>query len=57
MFENDLQRMKATFYTKPTANRQKDYVDDEFVKAFPLQFPYGYGGFPREQAYKEFYAS
>ena len=55
MFENDLQRMKATFYTKPTPKRQKDYVDDEFVKAFPVQFPFGFGGFPRESAGHEFF--
>ena len=57
MFENDLQRMKATFYTKPTSNRVKDYVDDEFVKAFPVQFPYRYGGFPKETKLQEFFSS
>ena len=47
--------MKTTFHTRPSKTRAKDYVADEFVKAFPLQFPYGIGGFAKEEGLELFF--
>ena len=49
LFKNPGARVKHAFHTRPTGNRQHDYDVDEFVKAFPLQFPFGYGGFPKQK--------
>ena len=48
LLENDHQRTSHVFYTRPTENRVKEYVEDEFIRCFPLQFPYGNGGFHRQ---------
>ena len=34
---------KATLISRPTKNIVRDYEGDNLLKAFPLQFPYGYG--------------
>ena len=47
--------MKTTFCTRPSKTWAKDYVTDEFVKAFPLQFPHGIGGFAKEEGLEDFF--
>jgi hypothetical protein len=37
----------VTVVSRPTQNRIKEYDLDSLIRAFPLQFPYGYGGAPR----------
>ena len=55
LLENGSAHIQKTFFTKPTKQRPKEYLDDEFVKAFPLQFPFGTGGFPKEKKLSEFF--
>lgn len=50
--QND--RVDHAFYTRPSRNRKPEYEHDEIVRAFPLQFPFGIGGFPNELRLKEF---
>ena len=37
----------VTLVSRPTQNRLKDYEGDALLRAFPLQFPYGYGLAPK----------
>ena len=37
----------ATIISRPMQNRLKDYKGDALLRAFPLQFPYGFGLVPR----------
>ena len=55
LFKNPGCRVRHAFHARPTANRQNDYDSDEFVQAFPLQFPYGYAGFPKQQLMQPFF--
>lgn len=54
LIENGSAHVKKTFFTKPSKKRCKDYIDDEFVKAFPVQFPFGIGCFGKEKYLRGF---
>ena len=55
LLENGSAHIQKTFFTKPTKERPKEYLDDEFVRAFPLQFPFGTGGFSKEKKLSQFF--
>jgi hypothetical protein len=38
----------VTLVSRPTQNRIRDYEGDALIRAFPLQFPYGYGSAPHK---------
>jgi hypothetical protein len=40
----------VTIILRPTQNRLKDYEGNALLCAFPLQFPYGFGLFPRDNS-------
>lgn len=48
------QRTEYIFFSRPTKNRKQDYLQDEFVMALPLQYPYGYGGLPKQECLASF---
>ena len=46
----DQMAVEATLVSCPTQNRLKDYEGDALLRAFPLQFPYGYGAYQKRNA-------
>ena len=40
----------SALHARPLAERLADYKDDTVALAFPLQFPYGHTGLPRDPA-------
>ena len=55
LFDNHDDRIEHVFHSRPSQFRKKDYLQDEFVRCFPLQFPFGVAGFPKETAMEEFH--
>ena len=55
LLQNPGKRVRHALHTRPKGTRSKDYSSDEFVKAFPLQFPYGYAGFKSQEVMKQFF--
>ena len=49
-------RVEHQFFTRPTKNRKQDYLQDEFVRAMPLQFPYGFGPFSKLSVLSDSYS-
>ena len=49
--ENQKQgRWNSALHARPKAERLADYNDETVAMAFPLQFPYGHTGLPRDPA-------
>ena len=47
-------RVTHTVHSRPTEERKKDCLHDEFVRSFPLQFPHGFGALKKQQTGKTF---
>ena len=44
IMEHQNGKWKTKFTSRPTAEREHDYINDTLGDAFPLQFPYGHTG-------------
>ena len=53
--ENLINNENSTLRSKPTRNILKDYEDDNLLKAFPLQFPFGVGSYDDDVRVSSFY--
>ena len=54
LFKNQGQRVKHALHTRPSTKRAKEYQHNEYIRAFPLQFPYGYAGLPKQDNMEKF---
>ena len=57
IFDNQNSRIQHAFHSRPTQNRRNDCAQDEFVRSFPLQFPFGYAGLPKQECLQSFMSS
>ena len=53
--ENLINNENSTLRSKPTKTILRDYEDDNLLKAFPLQFPFGVGSYPVDVPVSSFY--
>ena len=53
--ENLINNEHSILRSKPTKNILRDYEDDNLLKAFPLQFPFGVGSYDDDVAVSSFY--
>ena len=57
-FQNFVSKMQngktdVALHRRPTQKNILDYEDDVLARAFPLQFPFGYSGFPCDPIVKK----
>ena len=53
VMEHQNGRWKTEFISRPTSEKEHNYIDDTLGDAFPLQFPYGYTGLKGDPAVTE----
>ena len=53
VMEHQNGKWKTEFTSRPTSEREPDYVNDTLGDAFPLQFPYGHTGLRGDPAVAE----
>jgi hypothetical protein len=53
VMEHQNGRWKTEFISRPTSEKEHDYIDDTLGDAFPLQFPFGYTGLKGDPAVTE----
>ncbi len=53
IMEHQNGKWKTEFTSRPTAEREHDYINDTLGDAFPLQFPYGHTGLRGDPAVTE----
>jgi hypothetical protein len=53
VMEHQNGKWKTEFTSRPTSEREPDYINDTLGNAFPLQFPYGHTGLRGDPAVDE----